>query len=440
MRILNRSILPLIILVVIFCASNIQWGKDNWKDILEADAKGYYAYLPAMFIYHDMNFTFFDSIEKKHPNPHFYYDYRSQADGGTVNKYYAGTAVAMSPFFLAAHVFAGDKDGYSKIYMVMVSIAAIFYLFLGLYYLRKLLKIYNVKDVIASFILIAIVFGTNMFYYAVCEPGMSHIYSFAFITMFLYYAHRFFRSKDKKELFIRSLLLGMIILIRPVNGLIFLILPFIAGSRELFLDGLGWVRRNGKAGLFSFLLFFLVIFIQPLIYKVQTGHFWVYSYGSESFNWMDPHLLDFLFSYKKGLFIYTPLAFAALLGMLKLFKESRFAFYSLLLFLIVLLYVLSSWWCWWYGGSFSSRVAVEYYAIAAILLGYSFDLLKAKWSRVVLSVFIVMCILLCQLQTFQYRYYLIHWEKMDKEHYWRVFLELDKIGKENPNADLLNGL
>src|SRR5207249_3332740 len=81
-------------------SSNIQWSKDNWKNIIEADGKGYYAYLPAIFIYHDLNFSFFDRVEKLHPNPAIYYDYRINYNGKTADKYFAGSALAMSPFFI----------------------------------------------------------------------------------------------------------------------------------------------------------------------------------------------------------------------------------------------------------------------------------------------------------------------------------------------------
>jgi len=54
----NRLILPFIIAIVTLCAANIQWGGNNWKDIIEADGKGYYAYLPAVFIYQDFLYLY----------------------------------------------------------------------------------------------------------------------------------------------------------------------------------------------------------------------------------------------------------------------------------------------------------------------------------------------------------------------------------------------
>lgn len=441
MRVLSKLIIPVICVILILCASNIQWSRNNWNNIIEADGKGYYAYLPAVFIYNDLNFTFFDSIEKKYPNPRLYYDYRVGEKGEQANKYFAGTSVAMMPFFLIAHITAKiagmEADGYSKIYPILINIAAIFYLFLGLYYLRRLLRRYEISEGIISFILVAITFATNVFYYAVCEPAMSHIYSFAFITMFIYYLHVFYNSPESRTYFILCLLFGIVVLIRPVNGLIIFIVPFIAGEKGKLLNGFTFLRERLLTGFLGLVMAIIIVAIQLIIYKMQTGNFWIDSYGSETFNWLSPHPIDFLISYKKGLFLYTPLVLLSLLGLYGLFKRNKFQFYSLSAFLLIVLYVLSSWWSWWYGGSFGSRVSVEYYAIAALLLGSAYKYLKASWSRKLYSVLIICTLFVCQVQTYQYRYYFIHWEKMDKEHYWRVFLRLDKLGKENPNTDLL---
>ncbi len=43
------------------------------------------------------------------------------------------------------------------------------------------------------------------------------------------------------------------------------------------------------------------------------------------------------------------------MGLVYLFRRSRFAFAAWCIFSLLLVYVLSSWWSWWYGGSFSSR-------------------------------------------------------------------------------------
>lgn len=441
MKSLTNIVLVLITSVLLLCASNIQWSKNNWNAIIEADGKGYYAYLPAVFIYHDLNFTFFDTIEKKYPNPRLYYDYRVGELGHQVNKYFVGTAIAMLPFFVLAHTasFLGgfDADGYSKLYPIMVNVAAIFYVLLGLFYLKKILYHYGASNKQSAFILLAITFATNLFYYAVCEPAMSHVYSFAFITMFIYYALHFFTQYAARVYFILCALLGLIILIRPVNGLIVLVIPFLATDYKKLLQGIQCMKNNFFITIIGVLITLVVVFVQFFIYKIQTGNFFVDSYPTESFHFASPHLIDFLVSYKKGLFVYTPLVFISLLGMRYLFNKNKFQLYSLLGFLVVLVYVLASWWNWWYGGSFSTRVFVEYYAIVGLLLLFAYQALQKQWKRNVYSTLIVIILLVCQIQTYQYRYYVIHWEKMDKEHYWRVFLQLNKLGENNPNKDLL---
>ena len=236
----SSATLWIILLIMIIVSSNINWGAERWKNILESDAKGYYAYLPAVFIYDDLNFSFFDEIEKeKYYNDNLFYDYRAFVKGSYISKYYAGTAMAQLPFFLAAHTLTtfsnNDLDGYSKFYMIAVNLAALFWLFIGLVFLNRSLKSFQISDKISAVVLLAAVFGTNLFYYSISEPGMSHVYSFAFISMFFYYAKQYFSTFRPVNMLILAILLGFIVLIRPVNGLILFLLPFAAGSKDIFM-------------------------------------------------------------------------------------------------------------------------------------------------------------------------------------------------------------
>lgn len=433
MRILNpKSVLLICIAICLFVTTNIHWNKNKWQNIIEADAKGYYAYLPATFIYHDLNFGFYDSIEKKkYYNEFLVYDYRSSAPNGSIiDKYYCGTALAQTPFFLIAHTLTllsgNDADGYSRIYMLCLTIAALFYLWIGCHYLNKLLEMYQVTAPYRSFIIPVIIFGTNLFFYSVCEMGMSHVYSFAFISMFCYYSKLFFEQKNSKYFLIACVLLGFVFLIRPVNGMVVLALPYLAGSWLNFKNTILELFKSIKSIVLGIALFFILIGIQAIIYKVSTNQWWVYSYGDEKFDFMHPHFLDILFSYKKGLFVYTPIYLVSLLGLYAVGKQNKYEILSFFLFFIVCTYILSSWWNWWYGGSFSSRVYVEYIPFFAIMLGKLLLLLKTKIQKLISISIIVLLVGLCQFQTYQYRYYIIHWENMTQEKYWNVFLSLKK--------------
>ncbi len=435
----NRLSLPVIsilcITVILFIVtSNTNWHKGHWKSIIEADAKGYYAYLPAVFIYHDLNLGFFDSIENgKYYNRCMFYDYRTGAHGKTINKYYCGTALAQLPFFLVAHAIAhltgADADGYSKIYPVCISIAAIIYLITGLIYFIAVMKHYNLSPWTVVFTLFATVFGTNLFYYTVGEPALSHIYSFAFITMFFYYSVRYFSTPKPGYITVLGALLGIIILIRPVNGLIIFIWPFAAGGFRQLRDGLATAFKHTIHLSSALFLCVAIISIQLILYKISTGHFFVYSYGGEGFVFTQPHIADILFSYKKGLFLYTPMYLLAFTGLYFIRKISPFSFYSWLLFFLLITYVFSSWWNWYYGGSFSSRVYVEFLSLFMLLLAVTLQNIRKKAIKYVYITLIGLFIIICQVQTYQYRYYYIHWENMTKEKYWDVFMRVDKLIK-----------
>lgn len=424
--------LLVIVVTLIIVSSNVNWGGNHWRNIIEADGRGYYAYLPAIFIYHDLNFGFFDHIEKeKYYSKNLYYDYRSGANGKIINKYYAGTAVAELPFFLIAHwispVFGYDADGYSKLYNVFINLAGIFYLLVGLFFAGKLLRYYGISPLNRSMTFFAAVFGTNLFYYAVSEPGMSHIYSFAFVSMFLFFAKKYFVDPKNKYLLLTGAVLGLIVLIRPVNGLIILALPFIAGNFKQLTTGIGEMFKNYITLIVSLFLFLAFISVQLIIYKISTGDFFVYSYGGETFNWSDPHMIDILFSYRKGLFLYTPVYLVSLTGLFFLWKPNRYEFFTWVGFFLIITYVLSSWWMWFYGGSFSGRVYVEYLPMFMILLAIAFCRIRKKFWKKAFVTLVILLVVLCQIQTYQYRYNQIHWSEMNKAKYWDVFLRIDRL-------------
>ena len=311
--------------------------------------------------------------KKKYSNAADVYDYRENYEGVLINKYYCGTALVCSPFFLTAHWLSGfygfDQDGYSYLYMIFLTLAAVFYGAVGLFYISRLLALNEINEVLISFTLVAILFGSNLFYYTAGELGMSHVYSFAFVSAFLYYASMWFRNNKPKSFIIMSVLFGLIVLIRPVNAIIIFVLPFIAGSQSNLFKSIQGFLKEKITLLISFLVFMLIISIQLIIYKIQTGSFFVYSYQEEGFNFTNPQIFNFLFSYQKGLFLYTPLFLVALFGLLQIYQASKFKFFSIVSFLAFVIYIMHSWWCWFYGGSFSTRVFVEILPLFALLLG-----------------------------------------------------------------------
>ncbi|MGD1848406.1 MAG: hypothetical protein ACFB10_23695 [Salibacteraceae bacterium] len=413
----------------LWITANLHWGKEHWHSVLQADANGYFAYLPAVFIYQDLTYGFYDQIEHDtYKELHQGIDYREDVNHRKVNKFYCGTPLFWTPFYAIAHWHTKATglpiDGYSKWYRLWITIASVFYLTLGLWWLNLWLRETGLKPWPRVVSIWAGFFGTHLFYYTVGEPGLSHVYSFSMMALFAWQAHRYFQQPHGKHLPWLAISLAFLILLRPVNGLALFATPLLAGSWRQWVRGMKSLLHFPTSLVLSLVGGLLLLSIQLLIYKISVGQWLVYSYTEEGFNFDAPQIFNFLFSYKKGFLLYTPLAVFALSGLVGWWKTQRFRFWSWLGFFALVVYVLSSWWNWWYGGSFSQRPMVEYLPFFILLLAHSWQSLQHHWQRLGWMVACVLLVGFTQFQTIQYRYYLIHWEAMDAEKYWEVFGQL----------------
>jgi len=428
---LLRLSLVLTAALVVWSASNIMWGGEHHHGIVKADGKGYYAHLPALFIYNDWEFEFFDSVENRHYyNENYYYDYRAKLpDGSIVNKYFCGTAVPMLPGFLIAHAYAlsSDKypaDGFAKPYNISVSISAIVFMLLTLVVWLRIFTQFKIDNKLIAFVIPTMVFGSNWYYYLVCEPAVSHVYTVFLASWFVERGLKWGRTGRVNMLLLASLL-ALITLIRPVNAMLIGFTPFFFTNGSHFVKSVGNVfKKPGKLA-FAIVIAAAIIIIQLVLYKIQTGDFWVYSYQEEGFNFSDPQIFNILFSYKKGLFLYTPIMLIALLGLIPLTSNQTWRGVSLLVVFGGFTYVVSSWWNWYYGGSFSSRVYLDILVLFAIGLAYLLKTIQTKAMRSFLMTVLIALVLLCQFQTYQYRRMIIHWDGMTEQTYWEAFLNFD---------------
>jgi len=419
-------------LIILALFVNLAVFKQNETKIT-ADGRGYYEYLPATFIYHDLSFTYRDSLETDgtfiRSMDNIFVDYK----GRKIDKYFSGLAVLWIPFFTMAHAYAtlsSDHiaNGFSYPYQLSILLAALFFLYLGLYYLRKTLVLFGIDRKIIILVQFLILFATPLIHYTFYQPSITHVYSFSLINIFIYYLFHFYISKQKTDLYKSAFILGLIVLIRPVNFMVLILIPFLFPNFKelrLFLGSL--FKKYWSWILFSFLIAGAIISIQFVIWKVQTGEFLIYSYGDESFNFLDPHFIDFCFSYRKGAFLYTPLLFIALIGGVStLFLQKQYyrALCAILVFIIII-YVLSSWWYWAYGGSFGSRPLIDYYILFAILLAFFLQYLQNRWVKVLVVIVLLSFVPLNIIQAKQIQYYILQADFMTKEKYWKVFLKTD---------------
>lgn len=420
-------ILLVYVLVFLFLRNPTQ----KWDRIINSDGKGYYAYLTAIFIYHDLDFQFLEAYEKNYypEDKAVFKEFRVHAYGKVVNKCFAGLAIVWLPFFLLGHFISSilgyPTDGYSLIYQYSIAVAAFFYLWLGCFILFKLLRKFKASEKQAAFITLMIGLGTNLIYFTVIEGSMTHVYSFCLITVFIYSTYQLFHSGTRWWFVLSASLIAIILLIRPTNIVILLLIPFLSGGWKNMRETLQQLLFKPVILGSGIVLFLIFLSFQVTIWHLQTGHFLVYSYGNESFNFLNPHAFSVLFSYNRGWFIYTPLAFLSIAGLVGVFRENKGKFLWVLFFLVTFIYIASCWWMWYYASKFGQRIFIDIYALIAILLVYIFRFLQSKKSYVI--ILSTLCILLTGLNLFQF-YQHAKWifpgTYITRQIYWDSFFTL----------------
>jgi hypothetical protein len=338
---------------------------------IRSDKALYYVYLPATFIYGWDASKFPPGIEKRCEG-----FLLNKKNNKVIIKMTCGVAILWTPFFLVTHFIAVhwnlQPDGFSDFYEKMTFIPGVFYLVLGLFFLRRFLGNYFSRSI--SYITVLLIFaGTNLYFYGIAEGLMSHVNSFFLFALFLYLLKKFIENETLSYGLVwgLSVVLSLAILIRPTN--ILLLTPAI------FLDVNSWKDLITRLKLFFkpwiILIFLFIAFIvflpQFLYWNYLTGHFIWYSYSGESFsNWNNPPLIPVWFSTLNGLFLYTPLALFFIAGIiLMIVKKIPNGIFMGLSFLIVS-YIFASWYCWYFGGSFGFRPMVEYYALFSLPFAY----------------------------------------------------------------------
>jgi hypothetical protein len=414
-----------IILVVAWTNFDLKYWK-NENRLLVWDVKAYYVYLPATVIYKDLSLKFVEEHRDEIGDAMFLE--RGPKGIYTIMTTY-GLSFLYSPFFLAAHGITSltspdEANGYTSPYRLALVISCIFYLALGIFFLKKFLQKYF-SAWVTAITLVAVVLGTNLYYYSTYEAPMSHAYNFAIISLFIYLTDRWYETISPGKTLALGFLVGLITLIRPVNLLviIFFILwkvnSWTAFRERIFflIKSSGWIALMAVVS-------FLVWIPQFIYWKYVSGSFLFYSYSEMGFFFNNPQIINSLFSYRKGLFLYIPLMAVAYLGIPFLYRKYPGFVLPVALFSAANVYVLASWCFWWFGGSFGPRSYIDTYAILALpFAAITGTILKHKWVLKIPYIVIVGAFVWFNFfQTKQYINGAISWGGMTKAAYWDSFL------------------
>lgn len=394
---------------------------NSYHGVIWSDAAGYYVYNPMWFIYGNNASAFPDSIETQTGNG-FSFDLQTNK---VITKYPSGVAILQAPFFLTAHLLAEPldykADGFSRIYSFGLFFAGIVYCCLGLFFLSNYLARYFASTIAIIAPLLFLV-GTNLFYYSVDAPGMSHVYSFFLFSLIIYLSPIITSRPDFKYYLLFFVCLVLVVLTRPTNILIGLFpLFFHLNNKAEIVQRVKFILQQKMAILLS--IFVALIFAVPqlLYWKTTMGKFIAYSYGNEGFDFLtNPKLLEVWFAANNGLFTYSPLVLLSIIGIVLLIKDKRLSGYFFAGLFLLISYIFASWWCWWFGCSFGARSFVEYYAVLIIPFCYLIKkTIENKYSRIVVFIAVGIC---CYLNLDMEYYYdgCFYGDTWDFERYFKL--------------------
>lgn len=367
-KLLLLALTVLLLLFALFRTSG------NLQGTIWSDSEGYYAYLPAVFIQHNVTEIKDRSVL-----------YEKNVQGKNVDRYTCGLSFFFLPFFLIGHsaamVLGYPITGYSPPYIYAIICCGVFWGMVGVSVLLLLLQKYFGRD--ASWLaVLAVTMGTNFFYYVTKWMAMSHIYNFTLVAAILYLTDKYYDAPKTKYAICIALLIGWLILIRPTNCIfvLFLVLYKITSIASL-RSRLLFIRQHLLELAAASLLIFVPIFPQLLYWKVMVGKWFYYAYRHETFsNWQHPKVLEVLFDTQNGLFLYAPILLLAPLGWWLLRKQERVHALAGSIIFAFITYIFASWWAWWFGGDYGHRCYIDYLPVLAFPIAGIYALVaKQKW-------------------------------------------------------------
>ncbi|WP_276133906.1 hypothetical protein [Polluticoccus soli] len=365
-----------------------KWTKPGGESALGWDVSGYYWYLPSAIIYKDLKQQKFgDSIIAKYRfTPSFEQSFVHES-GNRVMTYSSGMAFMYLPLFLTAHVLAEplgyEADGFSVPYQFAIQVGSLLAALIALWYFRKLFLMFF-DDKVVAILLLLLVFGTNYLNYSAIEAALTHNWLFMLYVFLLLNTVYFYQTPTFKYAVRIGLLCGTLTLIRP-SELICVLIPLLWGMERISITsikekltflGMNWQKLAAAAA-----CTIAIGSIQIVYWLYVTGKPLVYSYQDKGFSWMHPHWRDYMFSYRSGWIMYTPLMILCFIGIPFFIMYGRNKI-AVLVFFALSLYIVCAWDVWWYGGT-GGRAMIQSYPVIlfpmAALIQYVYHRRVLAW-------------------------------------------------------------
>jgi hypothetical protein len=385
-------ILLFIVLVMLVYGRTQQVMRERAFNPITSDAEGYYQYLTAIFIKHDIT-----------DQPYSFY----LEDGRLFNKYTCGVAMLEMPFFLGAHSYVLLKyperaTGKTLDYVHGLQLSTAFYLIAGMFFLYYFLRRYFPPLVIVASLL-TIYAATNLYFYTHFECGMSHVYSFFLFAAFIYYTPYFLQFTRIRYTVIIALLLGISVLLRPTNIIVslFILLYDVYSFNDLRARFSNLLRHWKQ--LLIFPLAVLVIYTPQMYYWYSMlGRPFVNSYRYDFsvtgfIYWKHPKIFRVLAGHRSGWLLYSPVMVLSLIGMVWLYIKKAYHSQAVMIVFLILLYLAASWSAYTFGTAYGFRPFIELYSFLSIpftFIIYRIIYAKGLAVKLIGAFFVMNCVYL----------------------------------------------
>lgn len=361
-------------LVVIYRCLHIGPNELSW------DVFGYYIHLPATFVHgdpmlHDIGWLR-ELLGQRPEVSGTLYQVTQAPDGSPMYFFLMGMSLLYMPFFLIGHAIAWitgqPMDGFGQPYQVVMALGALFYTWVGLVHLRRILLSFF-GDHLSAWLIILVTIGTNWFHFMTVKNLETANFLFMLMAVLVWNTIEWHRTERFRNIAWVAASLALITLVKPSEVLATFI-PILWGVHDRSSWSAKWAKivRLREQVFKAIGLGMLLMLPQMLYWWAMTGAPIYDSYKNPGVGldlWR-PHVADTLFSFKKGWLLYTPIMGFALVGFVALRKRRPDLFPLILGWFLVAFWIICSWSEWWYGASYSIRPMITTYVLLAIPLGY----------------------------------------------------------------------
>ena len=346
---------------------------------VRGDGVGYYSYLRAPLIDHDLNFeddyragnqsfvmSRFDANGQLRPEMY-------TKTGRVENHFTVGPAILWAPVMvpvhltviglnhLGAHIAA---DGYSRPYLLAMALTTACYGLLSLLLAFRIASKYFDQQW-AFLATVGIWLASSLPVYMYFNPSWSHVFSAFSVSLFLWHWDRTRGRRSLGQWAALGLLAGLMgnVYYPNVFALIF------PGLEAVFLARAG--RRNSDhrilplGKLISHCVIFGAVFLASLLPTFITRQI---IYGSpfatgypaiRTWHWTSPALLQVLFSSDHGMWSWTPILFLAVVGLFFLYKRDALLGAGSILTFLAYYYFIASYPDWDGLSSYGNRFFIS---------------------------------------------------------------------------------